>query len=713
MVRPRQQLQSVSSQAADPVATGGSWGLLGRMSQPTPGVPSFPGASRVRCMPKLPRPFFGLRRRWSGNDISRRQPQRSLWSVPAVSQAASPSALGNNVAVVKIPNPQVDGGQTEAYILGISHVSAKSCDDIRDTIGRLKPDIVMIELCKDRTALLADKDIGTQTWHTRKISLFGSTFSDAWPSQKELLSLLNMRVGYPVSVSDIEDDVVTLLSTGLFRKGKPGFRPADLVEGPAFLLKPEGDAVPVQTIPALGEVQFAVEDRVLPPIREVDVRLDSSLKGVEVSEEALESLISKTLENDSDASSLEVYLQLRKDLLELLADSGLEDAVVVCRGEDRGKLGLVLRARRPDDRPLVTGLEDGAEGGSGWGIDRFQPAKKPIELSSGMSIPRAALERLLNPEGTDGAYEDGLDDTSEGLSVHAARTIWEAWEETRESSKDDKKSFKLIDSFGDWMTGIFSKYQGAAGRKVGIDPGAAWRASLDASAAVGVSQIHLVDCAEEVTSHSLATSLFKGMIWRLGLAGVLFGAVVTGLVNGLPEDIPGLDASLQGGLAPGFLAAGFVASGAILWPILGPIFEVYRLSQMSPEEIEDAVSVKEPIQSKVNEPLKLFGEDALIDWPGAEEPIIHKRDVHMAHNLRSASSGEGSSAPAYILDKVRGNWVYRLMMPKGGGPPHVEHGLGDGEYLPLENPKRVVAIVGTAHVRGICRTLENGVSDSE
>lgn len=41
------------------------------------------------------------------------------------------------------------------------------------------------------------------------------------------------------------------------------------------------------------------------------------------------------------------------------------------------------------------GFEEGAEGGAGWGIDTFRPAKRPYKLSENMCIPQVALDRII------------------------------------------------------------------------------------------------------------------------------------------------------------------------------------------------------------------------------------------------------------------------------------------------------------------------------
>lgn len=48
------------------------------------------------------------------------------------------------------------------------------------------------------------------------------------------------------------------------------------------------------------------------------------------------------------------------------------------------------------------------------------------------------------------------------------------------------------------VTSLYGKFQGDAGRKVGVDPGAAWRTALQASVENAVSQVQLFDVPEQV-----------------------------------------------------------------------------------------------------------------------------------------------------------------------------------------------------------------------
>ena len=114
-----------------------------------------------------------------------------------------------------------------------------------------------------------------------------------------------------------------------------------------------------------------------------------------------------------------------------------------------------------------------------------------------------------------------------------------------------------------------------------------------------------------------------------------------------------------------------------------------------------------PLQAaSVDAPLvKLWGEDALLSWPGAMEPIIHRRDAYMARSIAAAASGRPEGlTPAYVATRAPGGGaVLQYAMPQGGEPGACPVGQGAGQYAPLAGPRNVVAVVGTAHVRGMIR----------
>jgi hypothetical protein len=50
------------------------------------------------------------------------------------------------------------------------------------------------------------------------------------------------------------------------------------------------------------------------------------------------------------------------------------------------------------------------------------------------------------------------------------------------------------------------------------------------------------------------------------------------------------------------VGVGVVAAVAALWPVLGPYLEVWRFSNMSGEEVEAAVAIKEAVQVRQGAP---------------------------------------------------------------------------------------------------------------
>lgn len=70
------------------------------------------------------------------------------------------------------------------------------------------------------------------------------------------------------------------------------------------------------------------------------------------------------------------------------------------------------------------------------------------------------------------------------------------------------------------------------------------------------------------------------------------------------------------------------------------------------------------------------------------------------------------ASPAYIVDSNQGRTVWRYVMPEGGPEEAAPAGNGDGKYKPVQAPKAVLAVVGSAHVRGILKEWEAVSSDS-
>lgn len=76
------------------------------------------------------------------------QPDLGLANVPVLDQVQLPRTC----QTFKIRNG--GGKEQTVYIVGTAHVSAASCDDVRAVIRAVKPEVVMLELCRERQQIL-------------------------------------------------------------------------------------------------------------------------------------------------------------------------------------------------------------------------------------------------------------------------------------------------------------------------------------------------------------------------------------------------------------------------------------------------------------------------------------------------------------------------------------------------------------------------------
>jgi hypothetical protein len=67
--------------------------------------------------------------------------------------------------------------------------------------------------------------------------------------------------------------------------------------------------------------------------------------------------------------------------------------------------------------------------------------------------------------------------------------------------------------------------------------------------------------------------------------------------------------------------------------------------------------------------------------------------------------------PAFVMDDKDGFTVMRYMMADGAPNKSAPAGKGDGAYQPLEDAQSVVAVVGSAHARGMVKTWDAACKD--
>uniref|UniRef100_A0A383WD58 Uncharacterized protein n=1 Tax=Tetradesmus obliquus TaxID=3088 RepID=A0A383WD58_TETOB len=695
-------------------------------------------------------------------------------AAPVTSWQQLPTDLRNATAVLEAPNPAAPGGVTRVFVLGVSHVSQVSCDQIKQLVHAVRPEVVMVELCKERLGLLVDPvnpERRLDTWHCRKVMLDGVPADDPlWPQQTQLLELIASRIGAAVTTQEIELDCARLLATGLFGKARPAAMNAGRGEAPQFgAVKPDtGDEeeqqqpnpaaaagaeagsgvtsytgeVALQLVPPLGSLKFIVEPRKLPLVSSIEVRLDSSLKDAGVDAAQLQSVASGLLEAaaaeaksaaaakaaadgkaeeekdkekdkeeeerekdkgaDTD-SSLKLYLQLRAQLAAAFPQP--DHIVVAFSGVESGRVEVLVRARRDADSAYVSGLEGSAEGGEGLGIDSFKPQRTSVQLSPGMLLPAEAAERL--------AAARAARQAERVLPPPAGwerRTQFRLWSQDEVSTADARlPANPVADTFAQLMTGLYSRLQAAAGDAAGITSGAAWRAALEAACEVGSQQVLLGDRPSDVTQRRLAVGISAASGGRLAASlGLLLAGIVSAATHALP-DVEAAAGSAAAGDA-GIVVGSAAAALALAWPVLAPFVEVWRFSRLSGEEVEAAVAIKEPLQERLDQPFFVWGEDALLKWPGAVTPLIEERDAYMARVVAAAAQGSNPNVPAYVADQDDGQLIWRYMVPEGATASSAPAGAGDGPYVPLAGPTAVVSVVGSAHVRGMVQRWQESLA---
>jgi hypothetical protein len=599
-------------------------------------------------------------------------PSASSRELPPPPAAADlPAPVRAATAVLSAP------GGAAVYVLGVSHVSAVACEQVRQLVGAVKPEVVVVELCKDRTGLLVDPDTTAKapdTWICTRTEIEGLPGSDkdkeedkddekeaegataeekaaskarraadraaaaaAWPRAAELAPLLRTRIGRAVTTAEVEGDAATLEATGLFKRVRPLCEGARRGDAPLFsAVKAEDSAsMELEFVSPLGCTRFLIEPRTLPPILSMAVRLDSSLKGVAGLEQSVLDAVGAEAAADCAAepprAALLAYLVVRRKLIDMVeaaqrgaessssgastsggsgssgaeasssSGSGSSGVVVEFSGIETGKVEAVVRARRPGgaDAPFVSGLESSAEGGEGVGIERFRPVKRGVQLSPRMSLPAEAAARM---NALKAAKRAEAARTARGGSAPAAgsRFPFRFWrpEEVPPADLSRPPSSPPHDALAALLTGAFSSLQTKAGRAAGVAPGAAWRAAMEAATEAGALQVVLGDRPAMVSQRRLADGMFVSTAARLAAAvGLLAAAAAAPRVAGVADalggaGLPGGDAGVQAAAA----AAGLVAAAGVMWPVLGPLVEVWRFSRLDGPQVEEVVVVKEPIQ---------------------------------------------------------------------------------------------------------------------
>jgi len=392
-------------------------------------------------------------------------------------QATSSKFAGADLADVACPSLLKDStvvlhhGDSVAYVLGISHVSRKSCELVQEIIDIVKPDAVMVELCHERTGLLVDEtaaQTGKNAWYSSNVDITGLPTGDGWPRKSELMSVLNSSKGEPISTRGIQEDADRLLETGLFESVVPITSPPPEIWDPMFVAVSNG-----------GDILPAVE------LQSIEFR-------------------------------------------------------VIAKSSGDGK---------PDQ------------------------GREPVQT-----------QMLQN---------------SQAEYDNATPTIipWAPDSRSNQNS-DQSSSHSIIDSLASVVTSQYAGYQGAAGRKVGIAPGQAWRVALQASAKNKVPYFFLGDRPASTTGRRLASGMVSSSLVKAAAAVGVSCASVFADQSIIPM-WPGPAASLA------ISTAAFVAAS---WPLISPILEIKSFSELTASQIEEKVKVTSPLEEDLASPMYLWGE---------------------------------------------------------------------------------------------------------
>ncbi|KAL7142272.1 hypothetical protein ABFS83_08G112900 [Erythranthe nasuta] len=115
-----------------------------------------------------------------------------------------PPELSRSVVTLNCESA-AEGGVCDVYLIGTAHVSTESCQEVQAVIEFLKPQVVFLELCSSRVAVLAPQDLKVPTmkemvdmWKKNQ-NLFGILYS--WflakvASHLEVLPGAEFRVAY-------------------------------------------------------------------------------------------------------------------------------------------------------------------------------------------------------------------------------------------------------------------------------------------------------------------------------------------------------------------------------------------------------------------------------------------------------------------------------------------------------------------------------------
>ncbi|CAM6008063.1 unnamed protein product [Sphagnum balticum] len=140
-----------------------------------------------------------------GSDDLRENCGSSSSSTPESCDLLLPADVGKHVMTLQCQS-SAPGGICIVRIVGTAHVSKDSCKEVEDVIRHVKPQVVFLELCTSRVAILVPQKSQVPTfskmlemWRKKEMNAFGVIYSWFLAKVGEKLEVLpgsEFRVGY-------------------------------------------------------------------------------------------------------------------------------------------------------------------------------------------------------------------------------------------------------------------------------------------------------------------------------------------------------------------------------------------------------------------------------------------------------------------------------------------------------------------------------------
>ncbi|OAY64863.1 Uncharacterized protein ACMD2_13949 [Ananas comosus] len=181
---------------------------------------AFHAAAVGEASPPNPNPNVDpeLHRLLGAEDASEGEAVASSFAPPSSSSSSGgsdgrrdlPEELAKGVVLLQCES-SAEGGACDVYLVGTAHVSQESCKEVKAVINYLKPQVVFLELCASRVAILTPQNLQVPTvsemidmWKKKKMNTFGILYS--WflakvASTLEVLPGSEFRVAFEEAMS--------------------------------------------------------------------------------------------------------------------------------------------------------------------------------------------------------------------------------------------------------------------------------------------------------------------------------------------------------------------------------------------------------------------------------------------------------------------------------------------------------------------------------